>query len=209
MFFRDWTARRRKAWYERFSSSARSSTSDSSSASEAGTHWSNKPPAASSATVRTPSEGRRIVIETQFPVVAGGNTIWMRSPFGSDPERMGRSAEMLCFVALATSFPSRMHQSKSANGSAVRTHPLRRSTNASPGRLMQISVTSASSSKGRNARSVSSSDDTSTSLLAGAPSVGLIALLAGQGHRPTGNPDRAQRTLECARLGFSQPLAGC
>ena len=209
MFLRDWTARRRKSWYERFSKRVRSSTSDSSSASEAGTHSSNKPPAASSATVRTPSEGRRIVIETQFPVVAGGSTIWMRSPLGSEPERMGRSAEMLCMVALATSLPRRIHQSKSANGSVVRAHPLRRSTNASPGRLMQISVTSASSSKGRNARSVSSSDDTSTSLPTGALSVGLIALLASQGHRPAGNPDRAQRTLECARLGSSQPWVGC
>ena len=85
----------------------------------------------------------------------------LAGPLGSDAESKGDSASTRWRVEFATSFASRRHQSKSANGSASRFHPVRSSTNASPGRLMHNSVTSGFASNGRSARSVRSSAELS------------------------------------------------
>src|SRR6267143_1017524 len=72
---------------------------------------------------------------------------------------------------LAMSLASRRHQSKSANGASSRRQPVRVSTKISRGRLMHSSVTSGSASRGRNARSVRSSAESSLPA-AGAPGSG-------------------------------------
>ena len=64
--------------------------------------------ASSSSSVQTSSAGRRIVIATRPGVVAGGSTIWMRSPPGSDADRSGDSSSMRCRVEFATSFARRL-----------------------------------------------------------------------------------------------------
>src|ERR1700721_2183583 len=62
---------------------------------------------------------------------------------------------------LAMSLASRRHQSKSANGASSRRQPARVSMKISRGRLMHSSVTSGSASRGRNARRVRSSAESS------------------------------------------------
>src|SRR6516162_9474549 len=59
------------------------------------------------------------------------------------------------------SFARRRHQSKSANGSSSRRQPAGVSIKISRGRLMHSSVTSGMESRGRKARSVRSSADSS------------------------------------------------
>src|ERR1700758_3932724 len=98
-----------------------------------------------------------MLIATHPALVAGGSTIWMRSPEGREAEGRGDSSSTRWRVVFATSFASLRHQSKSANGSASRRQPSRVSRKATPGRLMQRSVTSLLESNGRSERSVSSS----------------------------------------------------
>ena len=59
-----------------------------------------------------------MVIATHPALVAGGSTIWMRSPVGSEADRSGDSSSIRWRVEFATSFARRRHQSKSANGIA-------------------------------------------------------------------------------------------
>ena len=63
---------------------------------------------------------------------------------------------------LATSFASRRHQSKLANGSASRRHPEPVSMKASLGRLIHTSVTSGLPNKGSRGRNVRRRAETST-----------------------------------------------
>src|SRR6266404_1735519 len=76
----------------------------------------------------------------------------MRSPVGSEAERSGDSSSTRWRVELATSFASLRHQSKSAKAMASRRQPSWVSRKATPGWLMQSSVTSCRESKGRSAR---------------------------------------------------------
>ncbi len=55
------------------------------------------------------AEGRRIVIATHPARVAGGNTIWIRSPLWSDADSKGEVSSIRWQVAFATSFASRRH----------------------------------------------------------------------------------------------------
>ena len=93
------------------------------------------PRAASSSIDQTSSEGRRMLRATEPAVVAGGSTIWMRSPEGSDAERSGDSSSMRWRVELATSFARFRHQSKLANGIDSRRQPSRVSRYATPGSI--------------------------------------------------------------------------
>jgi hypothetical protein len=161
MFRRLWTARRMKARYSRASSSRSNCVSVSSKASVARRVLSKSPRWASSSSDQTWLEGRRMVIATQPAVVAGGSTIWMRSPLGSDADSRGDSSAIRCRVELATSLANLRHHSKSANGSGSRCHPSRVSMKASPGVLIHSSVTSDRESSGRRARKVRSSADDS------------------------------------------------
>ena len=75
----------------------------------------------------------RIALLTQvdgieFSVVAGGSTIWMRSPPGSAAERSGVSPSMRCRVEFATSRASDWHQSNVAKSSGTHRQPARVST---------------------------------------------------------------------------------
>src|SRR5688572_20183484 len=109
-----------------------------------------------------------MVMATHPSVVAGGVTICTRSPLGSAADSNGEDGSIRCLVELATSFASRLHQSKSAKGSGSQRQPQRVSTKLSPGRLMHTSVTSGLPRIGRNARSVSSSADISAAVLTAA-----------------------------------------
>src|SRR6266853_2077951 len=101
---------------------------------------------------------------------------------------------------LAMSLASRRHQSKSANGTSSRRQPARVSMKISRGRLMHSSVTSGSASRGRNARRVRSSAESSLPAAgAGAPEAGAREKpsTAGGGgaqfiHRPEINIARDQ-----------------
>src|ERR1700724_2426838 len=103
---------------------------------------------------------------------------------------------------LAMSLASRWHQSKSANGTSSRRQPVRVSMKISRGRLMHSSVTSGSASRGRNARRVRSSAESSLPAAgagAGAPEADARekASTAGGGgaqliHRPEINIARDQ-----------------
>ena len=84
------------------------------------------PRRASSSTDQTSSEGRRIVIATRPGVVAGGSTICARSPLGREADSSGDPSSIRWRVEFATSFASRRHQSKSANGKVRCSHPLPR-----------------------------------------------------------------------------------
>ncbi len=112
---------------------------------------------------QTSSAGRRTVIDTHPAVVAGGITICTRSPLGRAADNRGQVSSILCRLQFATSLASLLHQSKSAAGTLSRRQPAAVSTNTSPGRLMQSSVTVASARKGRSGRSVSSNAGISTS----------------------------------------------
>src|ERR1700733_11125723 len=103
---------------------------------------------------------------TQPAVVAGGMTICTRSPLGNEADNSGAVASMRCCVELATNFANRVHHSKSANGSGSQRQPSRVSRNASIGRLMQSSITSAFASSGRKARRLRQSAETSSRALA-------------------------------------------
>src|SRR5882724_3305105 len=102
-----------------------------------------------------------MVIATQPCVVAGGRTIWIRSPPGRDADRSGEVSSTRWRVEFATSLASRRHQSKLAKGNDSRRHPEPVSMKASWGRLMQTSVTSGSDNRGSNARRVRRRADTS------------------------------------------------
>src|SRR6266446_1404521 len=101
---------------------------------------------------------------------------------------------------LAMSLASRRHQSKSANGMSSRRQPARVSMKISRGRLMHSSVTSGSASRGRNARRVRSSAESSLPAAgAGAPEAGArekTSTAGGGGtqfiHRPEINIARDQ-----------------
>src|SRR4051812_19896579 len=97
---------------------------------------------------QTSSEGRRIVMAAHPCVVAGGRTIWIRSPPGSDADRSGEDSSMRWRVEFATSLASRRHQSNVANGKDSRCQPEPVSMKASCGRLMQTSVMSELESNG-------------------------------------------------------------
>jgi hypothetical protein len=99
------------------------------------------------------------VIATQPAVVAGGITIWTRSPLGKLADSSGEHSSMRCCVEFATSLASRLHQSKSAKPSGSRRHPAAVSRNASPGSIDAQFHDSGSASSGRSARSVSASAD--------------------------------------------------
>src|SRR6202035_2017506 len=118
-----------------------------------------------------------MVIATQPALVAGGSTSWMRSPEGSEADRSGDSSSMRWRVEFATNFASLLHQSKSANGTSCRSQPSRVSTNATPGWLIQSSVTSLRDKSGRSARKLSSSAEV---LTAGDSTRGGFKLI----HRP-------------------------
>src|SRR5215831_1461397 len=102
-----------------------------------------------------------MVMATHPRVVAGGRTICTRSPDGSDADSNGADSSIRWRVTLAMSFARRLHQSKSANGSSSRRQPAAVSIKISRGRLMHSSVTSGVQSRGRKARSVRSSTDSS------------------------------------------------
>src|SRR6185312_14985076 len=102
------------------------------------------------------SDGRRMVMQTQWPRVAGGIAICTRSPPGREAESSGEHSSILCRVELAISFASLRHQSKSARGNGSQRQPERVSMKSSFGRLMYTSVTPGSPSQGRSGRRVSS-----------------------------------------------------
>src|SRR5256884_2156436 len=113
-----------------------------------------------------------MVMATHSSVVAGGRTICTRSPEGSEADRSGADSSTRWRVTLAMSLASRRHQSKSANGASSRRHPECVSMKISRGRLIHSSVTSGSASRGRRARSVRSSAESSPpagAVAAGAP----------------------------------------
>src|ERR1700733_2508512 len=103
-----------------------------------------------------------MVMATAWALVAGGRTICTRSPLGRDADSSGEEASIRCRVEFAASLARRWHQSKSAKRSVSQRQPALVSTKASPGRLIQISVTLGSASKGRSARSVKPREDSST-----------------------------------------------
>ena len=107
--------------------------------------------------LHTSSGGLRMTIATQPAVVAGGMTIWTRSPVGNEADSNGDDELIRCSVELATSFASLMHHSKSACGKLSRRHPVRVSRKASRGRLMQSSMVPGHDSSGRSACSVNAS----------------------------------------------------
>src|SRR6202021_176134 len=136
-----------------------------------------------------------MVIATQPALVAGGSTSWMRSPEGSEADRRGDSSSMRWRVEFSTNFASRLHQSKSANGTSWRSQPARVSTNAMPGWLIQSSVTSLRDKSGRSARKLSSSAEV---LTVGASTRGGFKLI----HRPEIQISRHQHLNPIAlRLG--------
>src|SRR5215470_8803142 len=102
-----------------------------------------------------------MVMATHPSVVAGGRTICTRSPDGSDADSNGADSSIRWRVTLAMSFARRLHQSKSANGRSSRRQPADVSIKISRGRLMHSSVTPGVESRGRKARSVRSSADSS------------------------------------------------
>jgi len=57
--------------------------------------------------LQSAAEGRRIDMATHPLVVAGGITIWMRSPVGRDADKSGEVSSILWCVAFATSFARR------------------------------------------------------------------------------------------------------
>ena len=133
MFLRLRTAKRMKDSYSCASKSRRSSVSVSSKVSLARRVARKIPLARNFSIDQTSSLGRRIVIATHPGLVAGGNTIWMRSPVGKEAERSGVSSSIRWRVEFATSFARRRHQSKSANGTSSCRQPSRVSKNAIPG----------------------------------------------------------------------------
>ena len=186
----------------------------SSSAAEERRVERKMPRCASSPIDQTSSDGRRSVIATVPAVVAGGRTICARSPLGRDAESSGVASSTRCRVEFAISLASRRHQSKSANGSARRSHPRLVSTNASRGRLMQSSVTSGSHKIGRSARRLSSSAEVervsvaSESPLMAYPRALRRCSLRGA-HTPAGNPHPGRRTPECGPPGLWSPWGRC
>src|SRR6516225_3899894 len=161
MFLRALTASRRNAWNLFASYSDRSSASISVAVAPAQSELPKTPPRASCSIDHIVWAGRRMVMATHPSVVAGGSTTCTRSPDGSDADNRGEDSSTRWRVTLAISFARRRHQSKSANGSSSRCQPARVSIKISRGRLMHSSVTSGVESRGRKARSVRSSADSS------------------------------------------------
>src|SRR6266436_6044428 len=200
MFLRERTARRMNAGYCCSACRRSSSSSASSHSALARRVLLNTPRRVSSSIDHTTSAGRRMVMATHPMVVAGGRTICTRSPEGSEADRSGADSSTRWRVILAMSLASRRHQSKSANGTSSRRQPARVSMKISRGRLMHSSVTSGSASRGRNARRVRSSAESSLPAAgAGAPEAGARekpSTASGGGaqfiHRPEINIARDQ-----------------
>ena len=202
MFLRLTTASRMNASYSWDARSIRSCCSVSSSVTPERWVARKMPRLASSVIDQTSSLGRRSVIATVPGVVAGGRTICARSPLGSEAERSGVASSMRCRVEFAINLASRAHQSKSAKGNGRRSQPMRVSTKASPGRLMQTSVTSGSARIGRRARKLSSSAEVEGGASALDPPVMGYPQISSPNsrraaHRRDENPHPAPQKPEC------------
>ena len=102
--------------------------------------------------VQTSDAGRRMVMATQPALVAGGMTIWTRSPVGSEADSSGRHS----IDALLGGIGDQLRQALAPIEIRERQFfaaPARRvSRNASPGRLMHSSVTSLAQKRAQRAQ---------------------------------------------------------